>query len=242
VVLIAGVEYVGYVANRLLGQSRGIGVAGVVGGLASSTAVTAAMARQARHSDAMIAPGQVATFLANAVMGVRVAVITAFLSPSLALRVAPAMGALVLVLVAAAVLRWRAMRRSPPAGGSTIALRNPFALMPALLWGAVLCAVLLVAHFATEYLGGHGLMLAAAAAGLADVDAITLAAATEAMAGRLSIDLAALSIAIAVASNTVVKGGIAVIAGGRRFGAGVVLGFAVALAAAGAVAIVVVLG
>lgn len=237
VVLIAAVEYVGYVLHRLLGASRGIGIAGLVGGLASSTAVTAAMARQARRSDAMVAPGQVATFLANAVMGVRVTAVAMALSPAVGWRVAPAMGALVLVLVVAAALRYRAMRRSPKVDESSLELRNPFALLPALMWGALLCAVLLVAHFATEHLGGEGLLLAAAAAGLADVDAITLAAATEARAGTLSVELAALAIAIAVAANTLVKGGIAVVAGGRRFGTGVVIGFAAALAAAGAVAV-----
>lgn len=241
VVLIAAVEYVGYVLHRLLGASRGIGIAGLVGGLASSTAVTAAMARQARHNDAMVAPGQAATFLANAVMGVRVTVVTVALSPALALRVAPAMGTLVVVLLVAAALRYRAMQRAPKPDESVIALRNPFALMPALLWGAVLCAVLLTAHFATEYLGGEGLLLAAAAAGLADVDAITLAASTEASEGALSIELAALAIAIAVAANTLVKGTIAVVAGGRRFGVGVVIGFAAALTAAGLAAAVVVL-
>jgi uncharacterized membrane protein (DUF4010 family) len=238
VVLIAAVEYVGYVAHRLLGASRGIGLAGLVGGLASSTAVTAAMARQARGNDAMIAPGQVATFLANAVMGVRVTAVTMALSPTLGWRVAPAMGALVLVLVGAAGLRYRAMRRAPKSDESVMQLRNPFALVPALVWGALLCAVLLAAHFATQYLGGEGLLLAAAAAGLADVDAITLAASTEASAGTLSIELAALAIAIAVAANTLVKGAIAIVAGGRKFGVGVAIGFAAALAAAGTVAVI----
>jgi uncharacterized membrane protein (DUF4010 family) len=236
VVLIAAVEYVGYVLHRLLGASRGIGIAGLVGGIASSTAVTAAMARQARRDDAMVAPGQVATFLANAVMGVRVTAVTMALSPAVGWRVAPAMGALVVVLVIAAGLRYHAMQHAPVADGSAMQLRNPFALVPALMWGAVFCVVLLAAHFATEYLGDEGLLLAAAAAGLADVDAITLAASAEASQGTMSVELAALAIAIAVAANTLVKGGIALVAGGRRFGVGVAIGFAAALAAAGAVA------
>ena len=237
VVLIAGVEYVGYVLHRLLGASRGIGIAGLVGGLASSTAVTAAMARQAREHPAMVAPGQVATFLANAVMGVRVFAVSMALSPALGWRVAPAMGALVVALVVAAALRYRAAQAAGTRDGSAMTLKNPFALVPALMWGTILCAVLLAAHFATEYLGNEGLLLAAAAAGLADVDAITLAAATQASSGGLSIGLAALAIAIAVASNTLVKGGIAIGVGGRRFGAGVAVAFAIALAAAGAVAV-----
>jgi uncharacterized membrane protein (DUF4010 family) len=47
IVLIAGISYVGYVASRLWGEQRGAGVTGLVGGLTSSTAVTAAMAQAA---------------------------------------------------------------------------------------------------------------------------------------------------------------------------------------------------
>jgi len=238
VVLLAAVEYVGYVLHRLLGASRGIGIAGLVGGLVSSTAVTAAMARQARATPSMVGPGQVATFLANAVMGVRVAVVAAALSPVLGGKVAPAMGAFVAVLLIAALLRYRTSRGAEGIDES-ISLRNPFALVPALVWGAVLSAVLLAAHVATEYLGEQGLLLAAAAAGLADVDGIVLAAASEARSGVLSVEVAALAIAIAVASNTLVKGVTAVVAGGRRFGLGVVIGFLVALAAAGIAALIV---
>lgn len=240
VVLIAGIEYVGYVAHRLLGPQRGIGVAGLVGGLASSTAVTAAMARQARADEAMIAPGQLATFLANVVMGVRVVVVAAALAPEVAWRLAPAIGAFVLVLLVGAALRVRASRGAA-GDGHRMTLRNPFALVPALTWGAILCGVLLAAHFATEYLGDRGILLAAAASGLADVDAITLAAAQQARTGGLGLDLAALAIAIAVASNTIVKAGIAVVGGGRRFGAGVAVVFGIGLAAAVAVAVAVTL-
>jgi uncharacterized membrane protein (DUF4010 family) len=104
----------------------------------------------------------------------------------------------------------------------------------------VLCSVLLAAHFATDYLGDEGLLLAAAAGGLADVDAITLAASRAAGDGTLGVDLAALAIAIAVAANTIVKAGIAISFGGRRFGAGVAVVFAIGLAVAGGAAAAVV--
>ena len=45
VVLVAGISYVGYFANRILGEERGVMLTGFFGGLASSTAVTLAFAR-----------------------------------------------------------------------------------------------------------------------------------------------------------------------------------------------------
>jgi uncharacterized membrane protein (DUF4010 family) len=134
VVLIAGVEYVGYVLNRLLGARRGAALAGLVGGLTSSTAVTAAMARQARKAPTTIATGQLATFLANAVMGVRVSAITFVLSPTVAMRLLAPMGAFVAALLAGAL--WRMLRAGPAdVEQQELTLSNPFALIPALTWG-----------------------------------------------------------------------------------------------------------
>lgn len=235
VVLIAGVEYVGYVLHRLFGAERGAALAGLVGGLTSSTAVTAAMARQARRAPASAVAGQLATFLANAVMPVRVTAVAAVLSPGVAMSLAAPMGALVVVLLGGAL--WRYLRK--PGNGAAddeLTLRNPFALVPALTWGAVLCGVLLLTTLAQRAFGDSGIYLAAAASGLADVDAITLAASKHAVDGVLATDAAALAITLAVASNTVVKGGIALAAGGRAFGRGVVAVFALGLVAAAATA------
>jgi uncharacterized membrane protein (DUF4010 family) len=97
--------------------------------------------------------------------------------------------------------------------------------------------VLLLAAFAREYLGDRGVIAVAAASGIADVDAITLAVTRSVQLGELGADLAALAVSVAVMSNTLVKAGIAVVGGGRGFGmpvarvlvAAAVLGVAVAL-------------
>jgi uncharacterized membrane protein (DUF4010 family) len=101
-----------------------------------------------------------------------------------------------------------------------------------------LCGVLLLTTLAQRALGDSGILLAAVAAGLADVDAITLAASRQAVDGALGADTAALAITIAVASNTVVKGIIAYVFGGRSFGRGVVTFFAIGMVLSSAVAAV----
>jgi uncharacterized membrane protein (DUF4010 family) len=244
VVLIAGISYVGYVASRLWGEHRGAGVAGLVGGLTSSTAVTAAMAQVARRSPSMVGSAQLAVFVANAMMFGRVVVVAAVIDRSVALRVAAPMGAMGLAVLAAALWQWRRLRADAQhlnGNGSSEALaglKNPFALVPALKWGLVMVAVLLLAAFAREYFGDRGVVAVAAASGIADVDAITLAVTRSVQLGELEVNLAALAVAVAVMSNTLVKAGIAVIAGGREFGvpvarvlvAAAVLGVGVAVA------------
>ncbi len=238
IVLIAGVQYVGYVLTRLLGATRGTGLAGLVGGLTSSTAVTVSMARAARVTPELIRPGQLATFLANTVMPVRVAIIAGAISPAVGWRIATAMGSMAVVLLAAALITWYRLRSAPALARSAIPLKNPFELWGALVWGAVLCAVLLVAKLATRWFGDEGFLIAAAVSGLTDVDAITLAAAEQSRAGTLAADVAALAIAIAVCANTIVKAAMAWFGGGRAFGRAVALVFALAIAVTVATAVV----
>ena len=61
------------------------------------------------------------------------------------------------------------------AGWKQLALSNPFALVPALKWGVVLSLVLVASAAAQQHFGDRGLYVTAAASGLADVDAVTLA-------------------------------------------------------------------
>ncbi len=239
VTLIAGISYVGYVASRLLGPSRGAGFSGLVGGLASSTAVTFAMANAARKQDAMRAPAQLATFLANMVMCVRVAIIAAVASTEVATALALPLGVLAAVLVAGAVWKGLGARRAESAAVEGPALKNPFALLPALKWGALLVAVRLLAHFAQRWLGDEGILLAAGASGLADVDPITISVSRQVGAGELAVGVAVLAIIIAVVANMIVKGIAAVVLGGPRFGRDLAIVFAAGVALAVGVAALV---
>ena len=244
IVLIAGVGYVGYVATRFLGPHRGAGVTGLLGGLVSSTATTVTMARTARRDPGMVVPGQIATFLANATMCVRVLVVCTILSTTVGLRLFPALGGMAVVMLGGGALRWRALRRAAGAdpqrgqGDGRLELQNPFALFPALKWGVVLCVILVLVAAGRYLFGDNGLLAAAAIGGLADVDAITLAAVGDASSGAISSDFAALAIVLAVITNTIAKGALAMFAGGRRFGVPVVVVFAAAVAVSGALAVI----
>ncbi|MBK9034043.1 MAG: DUF4010 domain-containing protein [Myxococcales bacterium] len=229
IVLIAGVQYVGYVLTRWLGADRGAGLAGLVGGLTSSTAVTVSMARAARATPELTVPNQLATFLANTVMPIRVAVIAWAIDREVGWRVALALAAMALTLLIAALVTWRQARQQAATERAAIELKNPFELWGAIGWGAILCGVLLAAHFATEWFGHLGLYVAAAISGITDVDAITLAAADGGKAGTIAPAWAALAITIAAVSNTIAKGLMAYFGGGRGFGRRIALVFAIAV-------------
>lgn len=238
VTLTAGVGYVGYFMIRILGPQRGLGVTGLLGGLTSSTAVTMAMGEHAKAAPALCQPAALATLLACGVMIARVVVLSAVVSMPLALRLLLPCAAMLLGYgVAGLLLRWQARRgqreRAPSADHPVLVLDNPFELGSALKFGLVYALVLLLSRGLHSYLGSRGLYLASVVAGLADVDSITLAAARLAREGTAQ-SVAATSVLIAVASNTVAKTVLAWTAGGGPFARRVALGHGVAVLLGGA--------
>jgi uncharacterized membrane protein (DUF4010 family) len=227
VVLTAAVGYVGYFMIRILGPERGLSVTGLVGGLTSSTAVTVAMGEYAGADRKLVAPAALATLLACCMMTVRVDIIALVVYPPLGIKLATPVAAMALgYLLSCAALAFHPRLRGKKTEGDAaprLTLSNPFELMPAIKFGLLYLLVLVVARVARVYLGTTGLYLAAALAGLADVDSITLTAA------RLPLTIGATTILVAVASNTVVKMLLAFTSGGRGYGVRVLIGQGVAL-------------
>jgi uncharacterized membrane protein (DUF4010 family) len=241
VALIAGIGYVGYVLHRLLGSQRSAGLTGMIGGLVSSTAVTVAMAQQARRSASMVQPGQLATLLSATVMGLRVLVVAALIHLDVARALVAPLGVMTLGTASGAAWKWRQLRRgekSQPEATRELELTNPFSLLPALKWGALLALILVASAMARSAFGNSGLIATAAISGFVDVDAINLAASRLAARGEIAPAMAALAITTAITSNTIVKTVIAWVTGGRAFGADIatwsgaatLLGVGVALA------------
>ena len=220
VILISGIGYVGYFLTRILGAQRGLGLTGLVGGLTSSTAVTAAMAAQAKGNPALRWICAFATVGANATMFVRVLVVVAVLDQGLAMTLAWSIGTMAGVAFVASVVLWfvAAKKADGSEASNKVPLKNPFSLGPALKFAAFFVLILVVAKLAKMHFGDQGLYLASAVSGLADVDAITLTIAEQAKGGTLALNVGAIGITIAVVANSIVKSGIALYSGGWRFG------------------------
>lgn len=197
VLVFSAVNFIGYLAQKAVGADRGFGIAGLVGGLVSSTAVALQFSRRSReqptHSVAM-ARGTVA---ACAVVPIRLAVITAAVSPevawaSLPYLVGPA-------LVGAGVLLTALVRPEGTATGEA-ETTSPLNLLSSIKM-AVFFAVALAA---VEWVGSNadraGVLASAALLGLSDTDALTLSMARFGAGGP--VDLAAQAIAVGLLSNT----------------------------------------
>jgi uncharacterized membrane protein (DUF4010 family) len=216
VTMIAGIGFAGYVAYRVLGAGRGMALTGLLGGLVSSTAVTLSLSGRAKEHPAIAPACAAGVVLAWTIMFLRLLVVVAIVHLGLA-------KALAIPLLAAAaaggvttLLLFRQMRASS-AGGAAIKLANPFSLWSAIKFSALFTAVLVLSKLAVGWLGDAGLVAMGAVAGATDVDAISLSAARFAGQG-VHLGTAVLAILIACASNTLVKGVMGWVLGGREFG------------------------
>jgi uncharacterized membrane protein (DUF4010 family) len=212
VVLVAGVSFAGYVANRLLGVRSGLLLSGAVGGLASSTAATMALARRAADAQEAAHAGALAGAIAIAwtMMFLRILVLVAVIAPGLARDLAAPGLAAMAGGVLAALWFWRSDRHRTGA----VAAGSPLNLRAALGFAAAMAAVAVAAEAGRAHFGEAGLVAVATLSGLLDTDAISLSVAYQARDG-LAPDVAAFAIAVACAVNTVVKAAIVAVVAPR---------------------------
>ncbi len=203
VVLIAGLNFVGYLLVKVLGNEHGIGLTGVLGGLVSSTAVTLSFSQRSRKEPAQAQAFVLAIVLAWTIMFVRVVVMTAIVYRPLAAPLGVALGMMTIVGIGVSLVLWR--RGRSRSTGTVTTGANPFELGEAIKFGLLFGVVTVAAKAAQEYFGETGLYLAGAVAGLTDVDAIALSMANLAATSPDSTAVAARTIVIAVLANTATK-------------------------------------
>jgi uncharacterized membrane protein (DUF4010 family) len=226
VVLIVAVSLAGYVAYKLVGTRAGALLAGVVGGLVSSTATTLSFARRTRTGSGQAAAhaaglaAQVIT-IASTVSLPRLVIVIAIVAPAQALTIAAPLGALFVWMTLLSALAWRLGRRD--AAGDLPEVANPAELKSALIFGALFALITLAVAFVKERFGDAGLYPVGVISGLTDMDAIALSTANLAADERLAATTAGKVILVAELSNLAFKGACAVVVGAAALRARVAL-------------------
>jgi uncharacterized membrane protein (DUF4010 family) len=214
-IALAGVSFVGYVAVKYYGASRGVLLAAVAGGLVSSTAVTISSARRAaagEGSPRLLAAG---VALASAVMFLRVSAIIIVLNPGLLVLAGPALGGASVIAIGFAAIG--AMERGRDTGEqSDTRFLNPFGFWMVVGFAALLAVIIVFGRIVGESFGATGAIIGAVAVGLADVDSVAVSM-TRLTPEPLGAESTAFAILAAVASNTVGKIAIGVMVGRGRF-------------------------
>lgn len=206
VVFISGISFIGYVLVKVVGPGKGIGITGILGGLASSTALTLNLTQRSKDNQAYSGSLAMGVVLAWSVMYFRLFIICSVLNPLLIGPLAlPILVPLLPGVFYAVYLKYKEdkVRQLKPSN-----FTNPFELMPAIKFGFIFTAVLFIANAARVYFGNEGLLISSFFAGFADMDAIVLSVIQMNATTTLPIKEVILAILIAGIANTLTKGGL----------------------------------
>jgi uncharacterized membrane protein (DUF4010 family) len=200
VVLITGFSFLGYIANRTVGERRGVLATALIGGAYSSTAVTASFAQRIGAGEQ--GPLTAGILIASAVMYLRVNLLVGILSPSTLLPFLAITGPAAVIAIAVAAFAW--FRAPKVAACKGQRLRNPIAILPALGFVAIVAAGAVATRWAQQHFGQSGAATSLFITGTFDVDAaiVTLSGLPPQTLDR---QLAALAIAGTIIANMVLK-------------------------------------
>jgi uncharacterized membrane protein (DUF4010 family) len=226
VLLFSGLGFVGYGGHLLLGPHRGHLVAGALGGVVSSTAVTLAFARSSRERGAAAAPLAAGVVAACTMVPPRVLAVAAVFNPEIGVSlwrylVPPLAAGMIATGVA-----WRQRRRA--SGAPTLGPQNPLQVRSALQMAALFQVVMFAVAAVRLGFGDAGVLVSAVLAGAVDVDALVLALVANVASGVVPT-VAALGIALGVLANSLLKCALAVAVGSRAFRRQVLPGMVVLL-------------
>ena len=228
VVTLCAVSLAGYLLVRVLGEDAGWPLAGAMGGLVSSTAVTLSLSTKARSLPDAARPLALGILLASTVLYLRGLVLLALFDRPLAAHLVPRL----LPLFALGVLISLRMRGGEGHRGSgAVSLGNPVELSHAVALGLLFAAVLVGARAAQAELGTTGLWTAGLLGGLVDVDSVALSAARLRQQGLADVRTAGGAFLLATTSNLVLKGVVVSVVGGATLARRVLPAYALLVAA-----------
>jgi uncharacterized membrane protein (DUF4010 family) len=226
VVLIVALSLTGYVAYKIWGQRAGTFLAGILGGLISSTATTVSYARRSKHAPQAQKLTAFVILTASVVAYVRVLVEIAVVAGGSFNRMAGPLIAMAAWMAAISAIAFWIFR-----GGTEELpeLSNPAELKSALIFAAIYAAIIFAVGGAKERLGSGALYGIAIISGLTDMDAITLSIARMVEQDRINTDNGWHLILVASLANLVFKAGVGTFLGGWRFGLRLLVLFGIGL-------------
>ncbi len=207
VVLVSFISFIGYILVKVLGSGAGIGLTGLIGGLASSTVTTLSFAKRSKELPAWNQLFAVAILLAASIMFPRLLIQIGVFNQALMRNMAlPILVTGAAGVIMAAIFFLRSRKTMAEGGeGREMSLDNPFCLKSAITFGLVFATILMATRLAITYLGEAWLPVVAIVSGLTDADAIAFSLSDAQRSGLISLDWAAFNVVLGALSNTFVK-------------------------------------
>jgi uncharacterized membrane protein (DUF4010 family) len=206
VVAVSSVSYGSFLLQKVLKGRNSIALTALLGGAYSSTVTTVALAKQSK-GDRRPHTYSGAILIASGVMYLRLALLIFLFNSSLAERLILPFGLLFAIAVVGGWW-WSSQTdlcREDSCGKTITEAGNPLELTAAFLFALLFVLISIATHYTVSYLGNTGIYVLAAIMGITDVDPFILGI-TQSAGTTTSLSVAAKAIAIATASNNLVKG------------------------------------
>lgn len=170
-VVVSGISYLSYLLKRYVFRESGIIVSGVIGGMYSSTATTAILARQCKRAKPQEVPEYVAAMLfALSMMYLRFLILVFIFSRAVFLLLYPYL--LILAVVSAVIAGFIHMKYRHNEEYERIEEEedesNPLEFKVALIFAVLLVVFTVLTHYTVLYAGTEGLNLLSFLAGFSD--------------------------------------------------------------------------
>ncbi len=224
VVVISSISYASYLLRKFIVNKNSILLAGILGGIYSSTATTVILARKSRQEPEQINHYAAAIVISTGMMYLRVMVLILVFNMELFLSI----WYWLLLLAAASALAatatlWFRNRDTGRTADDIRIDRNPLEFRTALVFTALFVLLSMITYLVIDRFGTMGLNLLSYLVGIVDIDPFLVSL----FAGKFAISMDTMMAATlqAMVSNNIVKLGYALFFGGKPTGMHVTLSF-----------------
>jgi uncharacterized membrane protein (DUF4010 family) len=201
VILVSSIGFVGYFLMKKFGSKVGIWLSGLLGGIASSTAVSIAMGNIAKKNELIAKQAFQATILASSVMYIRILIIIYLLNVGIAYAIWWKLCILFFVgLILAATIR---DKNSEISTEPISTIQNPFEIRPAVIFAFLFVLLSIVTLWVKQFFGSGGVLVLSGIVGVTDIDPFILSLINKQQPVGTIIESA---IIISMTSNTIIKG------------------------------------
>jgi uncharacterized membrane protein (DUF4010 family) len=200
VIVVAGLGFANYVLLRIF-SNRGLYYTAVLGGLVNSTATVAELARTVSAATETTNTLVALVLLTSIAMFVRNLVILAIFAPA---AVSIAVWPLLAMTAGAVLFAWKERARGDQPV-SSLRIDSPVSLRHVLNFGAFFVLMEIVGTIGARYLGKFGFLVLSLLGGTVSSASTTAAAATMAIHGKLSADVAGVATVFASIASALVN-------------------------------------
>jgi uncharacterized membrane protein (DUF4010 family) len=220
---VSGIGFAGYILMKFIGTGRGILITGIIGGLASSTAISWVFSRKSKANPELSGYCSAAILSASAVMSIRVLILVALFNVALLKMLLIPFALIFVAAISVAIFYYK---RTSGKQLDTPLKGRPLQLQSAIVFSIIYILVILLVSWANVKYGESGILVVSVVSGLSDIDAITISVSR--LAGpQIQMNTAGSAILIATLSNTVIKLGIGIWAGSASLRRKLLLGYGI---------------